>query len=191
MPGHRVVHQRAAAFVGNVRPFKTAVFAQQRHRHMAQAAGADAAVADVLFGFAGGHHIGEGFVFAAHIGGQHHRRRADEHQRRQVFFAVKRQVGNQRRVDAVRVKHHGKGVPISRRCCHGCRADGAGRAAFVVNNHRLAKLRLQGCRQNARNLVDRATRRKHGHQLDRTACRPWRAALRPGAVGGCCSGQQG
>ena len=184
MAGHRIDHERAAAFVGHVLPIDIAAFAEQGHGQVAQAARTDAAVVDVFLGFGRSHHITKIFVLRARKGGQHHGRGADERHRRQVFARVKRQARDQTGVDAVRVKDHGKGVTISGRGSH-CRcAYRAGRAAFVLDDDGLSELLRQGHRQNARHLIDRAAGRKHRHELDWLA-RP--GGLRPG---GRCSSQR-
>ena len=113
MAGHGIGHERAAAFVGHVLPIDVAALAEQGHGQMAQAARADAAVADVFLGFGGRDHVGKALVLRARKGGQHHGRGADERHRCQVLARVKRQARDQAGVDAMRVKNHGKGVTIS------------------------------------------------------------------------------
>ena len=184
MAGHRIDHERAAAFVGHVLPIDIAAFAEQGHGQVAQAARTDAAVVDVFLGFSGSHHITKTFVLRARKGGQHHGRGADERDRSQVFARVKRQSRDQAGVDAVGVKNHRKGVAIRGRGSDRRRADRAGRAALVLDDDVLTELLRQRHSQNACHLIDRATGRKHRHELDRLA-RP--GGLRPG---GRCSSQR-
>ena len=180
MAGHRIAHQRAAAFVGHMGPFHIRVFGQQGHGQVAQAAIANGAKADILFGLGRSHHVGKGFVFRVDVGGQHHGRRADQHQGHQIFFAVERHVGVQAGVDPVGVKHHRKGVAVGRCLHHRCCANHAGCATAVFHNHALAQLLRQRLGDDARHLIDRAARRKHRHQFDGLLARP---GLRQGQRG--------
>ena len=172
MAGYRIAHQRTAAFVRHVQPVNPAALAEQRHRQMPQTARADGAVADVLLGLGRRHHIGEGLVLRADVGGQHHRRGADQDHGAEVLAGVERQVGYQAGIDTMGVEHHAEGIAISR--CGGDRrsTDGARGAPLVFDNDALAQLLGQHWRQNPRHLIHRATGRKHRHQLDGLSCRP-------------------
>ena len=132
-----IAHQGATAFVGHVCPFHVGIFAHQGHGQVAQTAVANGAKAHVFLGLGGIQHVFEGFVFRVDVRGQHHGRCANQHQRCQVFLGVVRQVWVEGRVDAVRVKHHSKGVTIGCRLHH-CRSANRARCATpVFHNHTL------------------------------------------------------
>ena len=143
-----------------------AIFAQQGHGQVAQTAVANGAKRNILFGLGRSHHVGKSLVFIAHIGRQHHGRCAHQDERHNVLLAVVRHVGNQALVHTVGVEDHRKGIAV-----RGCRQNAGGsndarRAAFVFHHNALAQLLGKHRRNNSRHLVNRAARRKHGHQFD-------------------------
>ena len=134
---------------------------------MTEAAGTDRPIRHAArFRFRRGDDIAKRFVRLIRMRDERHAALADEHDRRQIAQRVERQIGNQRRIDRVRVEDNGKSVTVGIRFCDGRSTDRSGRAAPVLDDDLLAGLLRQLLRQNASDLIDRTPGRKDRDQFD-------------------------
>jgi hypothetical protein len=162
----RIGHQGTAALVGNVRELHLLRAGDLRHRQVPKAAGADRSEGHGLF-FRRGEHVAEIAVGLRRVRDDRHRRRADQHHRRDVLQRVEGNVRDERRIHGVRIEDDAQRVAVGRRGGDGLRADGSGCAAAILDHELLAELRRELRGEDARDLVDRAARREGDDDLHR------------------------
>ena len=88
----------------------------QRHRQMGKAAIADGPIGERIRLFLGRRdHFPQILPGARIMRGDDHGRGADQHDRREIPFRIKAQIGDQKRVHRMGIEYHDPAIAISRR----------------------------------------------------------------------------